>query len=216
MIFDAVNHFHQPKDGYRFSADSLLLAEFADLRGGARAADFGAGCGVVGLSALEKGRAAGLARLFFVERDPELRAALEMNLALYRPRTATDLVAIPGDWRRLTPADFHGPLDYVLSNPPYFPLGSGRPSRHPGREAARREVFGGLADLIAAAARLLAPGGRLALMLPARRTAELEAGLAKTGFRAERREVVRAEASGADRLVLAEARAPAFITPATE
>ncbi len=36
----------QPKDGYRFSADALLLARFADIPAGGRVIDLGCGCGI--------------------------------------------------------------------------------------------------------------------------------------------------------------------------
>ena len=37
----------QPRDGYRFSLDPLLLCEFADVREGERGVDLGTGCGVI-------------------------------------------------------------------------------------------------------------------------------------------------------------------------
>lgn len=202
---DAVRYFHQPENGYRFSADSILLAGFAEFRGAAVAADLGAGCGVVGLAALEKGRAAGVGRMFFVEREPELVSCLEANLALYRPRVRTDLVSLAADWRDLGPEHFSGRLDYILVNPPYFPQRSSRPGLRPAVDAARREMFGGLADLVAALARLLAPGGRAALALPAWRREELGRLLAGHGLAVDRLEVVRRPSNNAERLVLAEA-----------
>src|SRR5438445_11149457 len=39
----------QPKNGYRFSIDSILLARFATARAGDRVLELGAGCGVIGL-----------------------------------------------------------------------------------------------------------------------------------------------------------------------
>ncbi len=181
--YDAVTNFHQPKNGYRFSADSLHLARFVDLKGVEAAADFGAGCGIVGLGALEYIRPGpSPARFFFVERQAELFACLDLNLDLYRPRTPSRLTGLKADWRELEPADFGGPLDYVMVNPPYFPLKSSRPSPDILRDEARREIHGGLAELAASLARLIKPGGRAALVLPFSRGGEAVKSLAGWGF----------------------------------
>lgn len=164
---DAINHFHQPSNGYRFSADSIYLADQADFQASSTAADFGAGCGVVGLCALEKKKPAALKRLFLVEREPAFFPSLEINIALYQPRTRVELIMVGRDWRDLEPADFGGPLDYALANPPYFPVNS-RPSPDPLRDAARREVHGNLNDLIAALQRLMSPAGQALIITPAK------------------------------------------------
>lgn len=204
--YDAVENFHQPEGGYRFSTDSILLAEFVQAVDLERVADFGAGCGVVGLCALEKNRVMGVRQFFFVEREPEFRESLTKNIGLYQPRTEAQLVVLQRDWRDLTPADFGGPLDYVMANPPYFAAGSGRQSSRPSVNAARRELHGGLGELVRALAELLAPEGRAALMLPAARKNELLNILRNNDFKPERLEVTRCEAGGGERLVLAEAR----------
>lgn len=205
LNYDAVVNFRQPPDGYRFSTDSILLADFVSTREAVSAADFGAGCGVVGLCALEKGRLPGLKKLFFVERQRELLACLEKNLALYRPRTTVELVTIAADWRELTAADFGGGLDYAMANPPYYPLGTSRSGRRPMVEAARRELHGGLEDLIAVLDRTLNPVGRMALVLPARRQAELLELMSKYGLEVTRQQMAGKTSAGEDRLVLAEA-----------
>ncbi|MDR1046019.1 MAG: methyltransferase [Candidatus Adiutrix sp.] len=190
MDYDAVSHFHQPPGGYRFSADSIHLARFADLRGVRKAADLGAGCGVLGLAALEMSPAAAVDDFFFVELQEDLAASLALNLGLYQAGSRARLKMLAADWRHLTAEDFGGPLDYVLSNPPYAPPGLGRPSPRPGVEAARREIYGSLADLLAALGRIVGPGGRAALSLPARRRAEFLRLCAAAGWRPGRRETI--------------------------
>lgn len=205
LDYDAVLNFHQPPDGYRFSVDSILLADFVAAPAAKSAADFGAGCGVVGLCALEKGRCPGLKRMYFIEREPELLTSLEQNVALYRPRTAVELVVLAADWRELRVEDFDGGLDYAMANPPYYPLGTGRTGSRPTVEAARREIHGGLEELIAALNRLLDPDGRLALVLPARRRTELVELFSKYNLEAIRLKMAGTTSAGQDRLVLAEA-----------
>lgn len=204
-VFDAVLHFHQPREGYRFTADSILLAGFVSVEQKKRVADFGAGCGVVGLSALEKGRAQSVGKMFFVEREPLILGCLKDNMSLYQPRTATELVLVPKDWRELTATDFGGALDYVMVNPPYFVKNSGRMSGTPAIEAARREIHGDLNDLLQALASLLTPQGRFALMLPAIREAELRVTITKMNFNLARLETVTSKGN-IRRLILAEVK----------
>lgn len=201
-IADAVEHFHQPKNGYRSSADSILLADFVSVKRGERVADFGAGCGVVGLSALEKGRVRSVKQLFFVEREPVILGCLRENMSLYQPRTATELLMVPADWRKLTVDDFGGELDYVMVNPPYFGKNDGRLSPCPAVEAGRREIYGNLSDLIQCISLILASTGRVALVLPARRKEEL-LDIIKIDFTVTRFKVVTGKGN-LDRLILAE------------
>jgi tRNA1Val (adenine37-N6)-methyltransferase len=170
----------QPQDGYRFSRDSVLLAEHAPMfmEGGA-AADLGAGCGVVGLEALAKGRLRGLKKLFLVEIQEDFRNSLIANIA-----AASQLLPDPPmmeavfrDWRGLSPLDFRGRLDYITCNPPYVAAGRGRGAAGP-RGQARMELNGGLEELLLACKAILRPEGALDLSLPARRLHEL-AGLAR-------------------------------------
>lgn len=186
--YDAVIHFHQPEQGYRFSEDSIALANFVDLTGVKKAADFGAGCGVVGLAALEKGcsemekTSARPEVFYFIEREAELLKSLRKNVDLYQKRSKSRLLIIPGDWRDLTEDDFGGPLDFIMANPPYFPAAASRPSPDPVRNAARREIFGGLPGLCGAIARLLSGSGRAAIILPAGRRGELEELVPQSGL----------------------------------
>ena len=204
--FDAVGHFDQPERGYRFSADSLILAGFAGADNGVRAADFGAGCGVVGLTALERGALKGFQEMIFLERERHFQPHLENNLRLYQPRTKVRLRALMEDWREVQPPDFGGSLDYIMVNPPYFRADQSRPSPEPTRDAARREKYGGLDDLCLSLVRLLTrPTGRAAVMLPAFRRADLTAALTGVGLKVMRESSVSAEDSGQARLILIEA-----------
>ncbi|MDR1298166.1 MAG: hypothetical protein LBO05_12540 [Deltaproteobacteria bacterium] len=114
-----------------------------------------------------------------------------------------DVVVVWADWRELTPADFGGPLDYALCNPPFFPEGASGGEGTP-RYRARHETRGGVGDLLAAAKVVLAGDGLLALCWPRPRLGGLLEGARRLGFAAERLETV--PRRGAD-LVLLEFRA---------
>jgi tRNA1Val (adenine37-N6)-methyltransferase len=165
----------QPEEGYRFSVDSILLASFApfSLPGG-KAADFGAGCGVVALEALVQGRLAGVKSLVFVEVMEYFRPSLEKNL-----KRAKKLLPNPPefkifwkDWRNISLEDLGGPLDYLTVNPPYRKPDSGKEPKGT-LKVARTEIMGGIIDLLQKGKSLLNPGGILTLSWPRARLPEL-------------------------------------------
>ena len=120
--------------GYRFNLDPVLLSGFSRPRG--RVLELGAGCGVLGLLLLKRGRAE---QVTFVERQPALAALCERNLK--ENGFADRGRVVCGDLRELTLEAHEG----VVFNPPYFAANSGRPSSGVGRDEARFERLGELA-----------------------------------------------------------------------
>lgn len=159
----------QPLEGYRFSIDSVLLAAFAPAAPGA-VADLGAGCGLLCLLLAARGLAGPFCA---VELDPAAAACCRHNFQ----NAGLAGQVLEHDLTRDHPALPAGGFGLVISNPPFGRPGQGRLPPHPGRAAARHELRLKAADLWARAARLLRPGGRLALCLPPRRLAESLAGL---------------------------------------
>lgn len=139
----------QPEGVFPLGSDTLALGAFATLRRGWRVCDLGTGSGALLL--LLAGREPSL-RLTGVELDPQAAQAAQSNLnqnALEGTVLCCDLRTAP------LPA---GQFDLVISNPPYFAVGSGVSG---GR--ARSEETCSLDHLCAAAARLVKNGGRFAL-----------------------------------------------------
>ncbi|MDR0355755.1 MAG: hypothetical protein LBJ64_08495 [Deltaproteobacteria bacterium] len=175
--------YRQPSKGYRFTEDSVSLAGFAPQNLKGRAADLGAGCGVVGLEALAQGRLVGLEVLFLVEVQRSFEEHLLANIrtSLAKNPNGPALQPVWADWRELTPADFGGVLDHVMVNPPYFPAGaSGRSNG--ARSLCRHEIRGGLDSLLAAAKRLLRPRATLTLSWPRSRLNDLVETAEASGF----------------------------------
>jgi tRNA1Val (adenine37-N6)-methyltransferase len=158
----------QPRRGYRFSVDAILLGRFIRPRPGARILELGAGCGVISImaTALYAPREATAIELQSELADLIARNAALNNLAAVRA-VAADLRtrAIGG----VAPASF----DLVIANPPYRAAGSGRRSPNAGRNLARAESAATLDDFVAAAARYLKHGGKAAFVFAASRGAEL-------------------------------------------
>jgi tRNA1Val (adenine37-N6)-methyltransferase len=195
--------YRQPEGGYRFSRDSVLLALFAPEELPGRAADLGAGCGVVGLEALARGRLKGLKALYLIEAAEVFREALMENAGKAASPSGPAITPLMADWRRLGPDDLGGPLDHLLVNPPYFPVGSSGPAR-PDRHRARHETHGDLGDLFGTARRLLRPGGGLSLSWPRARLAVLVETAAASGWAPVRLKLPPRPGNG---LVLAELKA---------
>ncbi|MBI5495845.1 MAG: methyltransferase [Deltaproteobacteria bacterium] len=158
----------QPRRGYRFNLDSVLLAAFgaAEARPGLLI-DAGAGCGVVGLylSAV-LGRPA-----LLVERQPVMAALAAQNAALNALKSVN---VVRGDFRSIPVRD--GSVGLLACNPPYLEPGSGRASPREQRLLSLHTVHGGIAEVVAEAGRVLAPGGVLACILPAAVASSLAVG----------------------------------------
>lgn len=138
-----------PEGVFPLGGDALALGAFSTVRRGWKVCDLGTGSGALLL--LLAGREPSL-RLHSVELDPLAAQTARDNLE----RNGLSGYVVNGDLRdRPFPA---GEFDLVVSNPPYFPVGAGKSGG-----MARSEEFCSLAQLCAAAARLVKNGGRFAL-----------------------------------------------------
>ncbi|MCD8007640.1 MAG: methyltransferase [Clostridiales bacterium] len=176
--------------------DSVLLARFATLRRGMRVLDLGCGVGVLAL--LLAAREPGLT-LDGIDIDPAAASLARRNLAengLTGEILTADLRA--AGWFS------QGHYDLIVSNPPYFPLGSGElASRR--SASARSEVNGTLADLCRAAAPRLKTGGRFALVGRAERLTDLLLALRENDLEPKRLQLVQHRLDKPPKLALVEA-----------
>ena len=165
-------------DGLTFGSDAFLLSAFARPLKSGRAADLGCGTGIISLLLAARGT---YAHVTAVEVQPAFAELAERNVALNGFSHTVSVLC--KDVRDLTPADFGGELDVVLSNPPYMRADSGFSSPHEEKQIARHEMLGDIRDFAVAAARCLRYGGkcytvyrpdRLCSLLTALREAKLE------------------------------------------
>jgi tRNA1(Val) A37 N6-methylase TrmN6 len=188
-----------PGHGYRFSADSVLLARFAvaALPRAGTLVDLGAGVGAVGLCVA---RFAHPARIVLVERDPVACELARRNVA--RAALACEAQVLEADVAEVGSGLRCPAADVVVANPPYTPPRAGRASPNEGRDAARR---GEVEPFIEAAARLFAhPGSRACFAYPARSIVALLGAGRRTGLRASRLAFVHPAADVQARLALVE------------
>jgi tRNA1Val (adenine37-N6)-methyltransferase len=157
----------QPRDGYRFSLDPLLLCEFAGVDGVERVVDLGTGCGVV---PLVLARRATTAEFVGVEHQQVMAELASRNVRL---NSLEERVAILAeDVNRLRRRFPVSSFDLVTSNPPYRRRGTGRISPRAGRDLSRHESSAGLADFLVAAKYLVKSTGRICFIYHPSRLAE--------------------------------------------
>jgi tRNA1Val (adenine37-N6)-methyltransferase len=156
---------YQPRHGYRYSLDPLLLARFCpELNSEGRIIDLGAGCGII---SLVMARINPAALVVAVENNPEMAALVEQNiqhndLAGRVSVDAEDVINLRKNYPDST-------FDLIVSNPPFRTSWSGKISPRSGRDSARHETTATLADFIAAAKYLVKPSGRICfIQLPSR------------------------------------------------
>ncbi len=193
----------QPARGYRFSADSLLLADFAASLGGSSVLDLGTGCGIVLL--LLARRLAGLRRGVGIEIQPELHACAVENFAA--EGSGARLSAVLGDFRRPHSLVPPGAFDLVVANPPFRKTSAGRRSPDSRKDAARTERFCSLPELFRAARRALTPAGRVAVIALPSRLPELLAAASGAGISPRTLRFVHAKADAPAARVLFAGRA---------
>ena len=190
----------QPRQGYRFSVDAVLLAHFLTPKPDARILDLGAGCGVVSLILSHRYPTASLVAL---EVQPRLAEVVRRNVAINSLENR--LTVIEGDCRRIATLLPQCSCDWVAANPPYYPIGSGRHHRETERSQARHEILGTIGEMAQAAAFALKSGGRAAFVYPAARAETLLAVLRENGFAPERLQRVHPYPGAEAGLVLVEA-----------
>lgn len=155
----------QPSNGYRFSIDAVLLADFASAFCGELVLDLGTGCGVALL--LLSRMCSSLRYGVGVEIQRELYEFARGNIE--ENGLGDRLSAVHGDFREKPAGVSAGSFDLVVSNPPYRRVGEGRRNPDPQKEIARHEVACTMPELFRAAGRYLSPTGRFAMIgLPQR------------------------------------------------
>ncbi|MGH7780337.1 MAG: tRNA1(Val) (adenine(37)-N6)-methyltransferase [Candidatus Binataceae bacterium] len=192
----------QPRRGYRFSVEAILLARFATTKPRDRVLDLGAGCGVVAIALAMLG---GAKRVVALEIQPAMAALAERNAAL---NDLPDVRVICTDLRSrriagLAPASF----DLVVANPPFHAVRAGRGSPDLSRRVARGESAASIVDFAKAARRYVRNGGRVALVFAAPRSAELISTMRSNRLEPKRIRFVHPRVELAATAVLVEARA---------
>lgn len=180
---------------FPLGTDSVLLSHFMTLRTGSRVADLGAGCGTLGLLLGARDPSCDITG---VELDD---AAYAMGLENSALNPQVTLKLLQGDVRQIRQLLPVGSFDCVVSNPPYFPVGSGKAAN-----AYRSELTLNLSQLVEAAAWLLPTGGNFALVHRPERLCDIFWEMRKNGIEPKRIQFVRHKADAPVCMVLVEGR----------
>lgn len=158
----------QPRHGYRFSVDPLLLADFAGVKEDDYVADLGTGCGIIPLLLT---RLQPSARVAAVEFQGCMADIARRNAAINGLSERVEIV--PADVATLKSRFPVSTFDLLVSNPPYRRPETGKVSPRSGRDGARHETTATLADFLAAAKYLVKESGRICFIYHTCRLAEL-------------------------------------------
>lgn len=168
----------QPRSGYRFSIDAVLLAHFPHLNHGMQIFDLGTGSGVIAL--LLAYRHGGV-QITALDIQPQMvdraRRSVQYN------QLEQQITIQQADISQVREYCEAAQADLVVCNPPFWKKGQGKVSQNVEQAIARHELKVTLAEILQASVYLLKPGGRLAMILPVRRLKELFAELDAAGLK---------------------------------
>ncbi|MBU4000921.1 MAG: tRNA1(Val) (adenine(37)-N6)-methyltransferase [Proteobacteria bacterium] len=190
----------QYRTGYRFSIDSVLLAGFIEPNGGLRAADLGAGCGIISLLLAHTHPDM---KIYAVEIQKELVGIAVGNVQKNNMELRIEMVQ--EDIKTLNLKKLGGPVDLVVCNPPYRKVESGKINHNHQKAAARHEIHATLEDFIKASRRVLKVSGRLFMIYPAERSVDLICGMRESGLEPKRIQWVHSRLNSPAKLIMVEA-----------
>ena len=181
--------------------DSFALGYFARPAHGDRVCDLGCGTGLLTTLLLARD---GSLTLDCVELNADAAALAQRGFAEngWAERTRVRI----GDLRRVDVLPAAGSMDHVICNPPYYPQGSGASAPEGARRTAREETDCTLADVCAAAGRVLRWGGRFSLVHRAARLTDVLCAMRASGMEPKRLRFLAKATDAAPTLVLVEGR----------
>jgi tRNA1Val (adenine37-N6)-methyltransferase len=200
-FFDGRIRIKQPRSGYRFSIDAVILAHQANPKPGDRLVDLGTGCGIIPM--ILAYRHPGL-HAYGVEVQDELTAIAEDNI--FDNQMHDRISILHEDMSALKIEMISGPVDLVISNPPYRKAHSGRINPDRQRAVARHEIRATLKDLIQTAHRLLRPLGHFLTIYTADRMADLFNQLRSSDLEPKFMRTIHSARNSEAKLILVEAR----------
>ncbi len=193
--------FMQTEESFKLSTDSVLLADFANMKRVQNCLDLGSGAGVLCVLLAAKNQDATITGIEIQSDFAELSGR---NLAENGMEGRGCIInADLREYRSLVKAES---FDLVVSNPPYFAENSGYSAPAPHRASAREEKNCSLTDLCMAAKWALRWGGNFALVHRPERLSEALCAMTDAGIEPKRLRMVSHSALKAPNLVLIEGK----------
>ena len=145
----------QNENGLTFGTDAYLLSAYTVGWKNKIGADLGSGTGVIPLLLCSRKKAA---KIYAVEVQESFCDLIKQNAELNN--FSDRIIPVNKNVADLKAADLGQELDFVVSNPPYMKVNSGKRNEHDEKFIARHEVCGSINDFCACANRLLKHGGK--------------------------------------------------------
>ncbi len=189
----------QKKDGFRFGADAVLLADFAKEAPSQKTLDLCCGSGIIPILLSYKTKTP---QIFGIEIQPEIYETAMRSVEINGLSDRLKLTC--GDLKNA--AQIYGKrcFDVITCNPPYMPVGSAVTNFSDTKLIARHEIMCTLEDVIAAAAQLLKHKGRLMLVHKPTRLADIICLMRKYEIEPKRIRFVHKDPGSEPSLVLAD------------
>lgn len=190
-------HLWQDTESFCFSIDAVILTKFCRLRPHSRGLDVGCGNGVLPL--LLKAQEPSLT-LIGLELNEDAAALAEKNMA----ENHVDVSIIHGDMMEAPSFLPKDSFDFIVSNPPYEKVGTGRLPKGDHHAVARAEIQWDLTTFMNHCALLLKGRGQLFLIHRPRRLGEIMSAAASCGLEIKRLRLVQPSLNKGANLVLLE------------
>ena len=191
---------YQPKRGYRFSVDALLLEDFISAKRLNTGIELGAGSGIISILLAKRLKTT---KIIAVEIQKSLARCAKKNVVLNELEGRIEI--LHEDIKNLKKHFPPNKCDFVFSNPPFRKTKSGRLSVDEERAVARHEIKITLNDIITTASYLLKNTGRFYLIYHPFRLIELIGLLHKARLEPKRMRFVHSRIGEEAKMVLIEA-----------
>ncbi|MGN1042045.1 MAG: tRNA1(Val) (adenine(37)-N6)-methyltransferase [Christensenellales bacterium] len=164
----------QSEDGYRFTSDSVLVANLANVKRGDRVVDIGTGSGIIAILIAAKFSPS---EVVGVEIQPRLADMAARSVAHNGLEGVVKIVNSPAQGAEKI---IGGGFDVVVTNPPYDENVSDKPADE--IQICKSEVCLTVADCVRTASRLIKYGGLFYMVNKARRMVDVVCSMRENGI----------------------------------
>jgi len=200
-FFNGRIQIKQHRSGYRFSIDAILLAAHARPGPEDTVLDLGTGCGIIPM--ILAYRNPGI-DVYGIEVQTDLADIAALNIT--ENGLNDQITVLCMDMKALNLEMTSGPVDLVVSNPPFRKAESGRINPNRQRAVARHEIKATLYDVVETGRRMLRTGGRFVIIYLAERMTDILTQMRKAGIEPKSIRTIHSGIETVAKLVLVEGK----------
>lgn len=164
----------QKKNGFRFSIDAVLIANFLDVKKNINILDIGTGTGIIPILISDNDK---IEKIYALEIQENIADMSERSV---KYNLLEEKIKIINKDIKEFKADIK--FDMIVTNPPYIKVSDGKLSDNTVKAASKHEVKLRIEELIENAKRLLKSGGSFNIIYRTNRFQELVEVLGKNNF----------------------------------